>query len=85
MTIVNLKVLEPDTEEEFKEAARVFDYDNDGRIEVTELRFAMSMLGDKLDENLVDDLIAELDKEKTGFVDIEAWSSITFPKPKDKK
>ena len=85
MTIVNLKVLEPDTEEEFKEAARVFDYDNDGRIEVTELRFAMSMLGDKLDENLVDDLIAELDKEKTGFVDIEAWSTITFPKPKDKK
>ena len=85
MTIVNQKVLEPDTEEEFKEAARVFDYDNDGRIEVTELRFAMSMLGDKLDENLVDDLIAELDKEKTGFVDIEAWSTITFPKPKDKK
>ena len=85
MTIVNLKVLEPDTEEEFKEAARVFDYDNDGRIEVTELRFAMSMLGDKLDENLVDDLIAELDKEKTGFVDIEAWSTITFPKPKEGK
>ena len=82
MTIVNLKVLEPDTEEEFKEAARVFDYDNDGRIEVTELRFAMSMLGDKLDENLVDDLIGELDKEKTGFVDIEAWSTLTFPKPK---
>ncbi len=58
MTIVNLKVLEPDTEEEFKEAARVFDYDHDGKIEVTELRFAMSCLGDKLDENLVDDLIA---------------------------
>ena len=82
MSIVNLKVLEPDTEEEFKEAARVFDYDNDGRIEVTELRFAMSMLGDKLDDNLVDDLITELDKEKTGFVDIEAWSALTFPKPK---
>ena len=85
MTIVNLKALEPDTEEEFKEAARVFDYDNDGKIEVTELRFAMSMLGDKLDENLVDDLIAELDKEKTGFVEIEAWSTMTFPKPKEKK
>ena len=85
MSIVNLKVLEPDTEEEFKEAARVFDYDNDGRIEVTELRFAMSMLGDKLDDNLVDDLITELDKEKTGFVDIEAWATATFPKPKEKK
>ena len=45
----------------------------------------MSMLGDKLDENLVDDLIAELDKDKTGFVEIEAWSTATFPKPKEKK
>ena len=45
----------------------------------------MTMLGDKLDENLVDDLIAELDKDKTGFVEIEAWSTATFPKPKEKK
>ena len=85
MTIVNLKVLEPDTEEEFKEAAKVFDYDNDGRIEVTELRFAMTMLGDKLDENLVDELIQSLDKEKTGFVDINEWATEVFPKPKEKK
>ena len=85
MTIVNLKVLEPDTEEEFKEAAKVFDYDNDGRIEVTELRFAMTMLGDKLDENLVDELIASLDKDKSGFVDISEWATEVFPKPKEKK
>ena len=82
MAIVNLKVLEPDTEEEFKEAAKVFDYDNDGRIEVSELRFAMTMLGDKLDDGLIDDLLNDLDKEKTGFVDIEAWATATFPKPK---
>ena len=82
MTIVNMKVLEPDTEEEFKEAAKVFDYDNDGRIEVTELRFAMTMLGDKLDDTLVDDLIQDLDREKTGFIDIDAWAAATFPKKK---
>ena len=82
MAIVNLKVLEPDTEEEFKEAAKVFDYDNDGRIEVTELRFAMTMLGDKLDDTLVDELIGDLDRDKTGFIDIEAWATATFPKKK---
>ena len=78
MEIVNNKILEPDTIDEFIEAAKVFDHDNDGKIEVAELRYAMSCLGDKLDENAVDDLIAELDREKTGFVDIVEWARITF-------
>ena len=38
----------------------------------------MSRLGDMLDEGLVDDLISELDKEKTGLVDIMEWARITF-------
>ncbi len=77
-TIVDEKIQEPDTIEEFIEAARVFDHDNDGKIEVAELRYAMSRLGDMLDEALVDDLIAELDKEKTGLIDITEWARITF-------
>ena len=78
MQIVNDKAGEPDTLEEFVEAARVFDHDNDGKIEVAELRYAMSRLGDALDEGMVDDLIAEFDKEKTGFVDIMEWARVTF-------
>ena len=74
MTIVNEKAGEPDTFEEFIEAAKVFDHDNDGKIEVPELRYAMAMLGDKLDESSIDELIVELDKEKTGFVDIVEWA-----------
>ena len=77
-TIVNQRILEPDTIDEFVEAAKEFDHDNDGKIEVAELRYAMTMLGDKLDETLVDDLIGELDKEKTGFVEIVEWARITF-------
>lgn len=34
MTIVNEKILEPDTIDEFIEAAKIFDHDNDGKIEV---------------------------------------------------
>ena len=76
--IVNQRINEPDTIDEFVEAAKEFDHDNDGKIEVAELRYAMTMLGDKLDETLVDDLIGELDKDKTGFVEIVEWARITF-------
>ena len=78
MTIANEKAGEPDTIEEFVEAAKVFDHDNDGKIEIAELRYAMSRLGDPLDESEVDDLIGELDKEKTGLIDILDWAKITF-------
>ena len=78
MSIANEKVLEPDTVDEFIEAAKIFDHNNDGKIEVTELRFAMSKLGDMLDDTLVDDLIVELDKERTGFIDIVQWAHMTF-------
>ena len=78
MKIVDDKILEPDTIEEFIEAAKIFDHDNDGKIDVAELRYAMSRLGDVLEESTVDELIAELDKDKTGFVDIVEWARITF-------
>ena len=78
MAIVDQKVLEPDTIDEFIEATKVFDHDNDGKIEVAELRYAMSRLGDMLEESIVDDLIGELDKEKSGLVDIVEWARITF-------
>ena len=78
MKIVNDKAAEPDTIDEFIEAARVFDHDKDGRIEVSELRYAMSRLGDPLDEAQVDELISELDKDKSGFISIEDWAKITF-------
>ena len=79
MAIVNEKFPEPDTIEEFKEAAKVFEtLSKDGKIEVSELRYAMSRLGDMLDENVVDELISELDKEKSGFIEIDEWARITF-------
>ena len=45
MEIVQKKDEEPDTIEEFIEAAKVFDHDNDGKIELSELRFALCKLG----------------------------------------
>ena len=71
----------PDTIEEFKEAAKAFmtaDPMNEGKIEVSELRYAMCRLGDPIPEEDLDDLLGELDKGKTGFVDIEEWAEIAF-------
>ena len=45
LKIINQKVLEPDTLDEFIEAAKLFDHDADGKIEVSELRWAMTQLG----------------------------------------
>ena len=91
LKIVDQKVVEPDTIDEFIEAAKIFDHDGDGKIEVSELRWAMTQLGgpDKMKDQLVDEMIAELDKEKTGFIEIEQFAKITFnvkeEKPKDDK
>ena len=74
MQIVNDKAGEPDTLEEFVEAAKVFDHDNDGKIEVAELHYAMSRLGDPLEDDQVDSLINDLDPSKSGFVDIIEWA-----------
>ena len=78
LKIVSKKSQEPDTIEEFIEAAKIFDQDQDGKIEVTELRWAMTKLGDLMKDNLVDEMIAELDKEKTGFIEIEQFAKVSF-------
>ena len=69
LTICNRKILEPDTIDETIEALKLFDHDKDGKIEVQELRWAMTKLGDQMDEAIVDGMINELDTEKTGFID----------------
>ena len=76
---------EPDTFEEFIEAAKVFDLDNDGKIEVQELRWAMTKLGDQMDDQMVDDMIAELDKEKSGLIEILDMAKATFQIKEEKK
>lgn len=78
LKIVDQKVVEPDTIEEFIEAAKIFDHDGDGKIEVSELRWAMSKLGDKLKDQVVDEMINEFDKDKTGFIEIEQMAKVSF-------
>ena len=70
LQICNRKVLEPDTIDETIEALKLFDHDKDGKIEVPELRWALTKLGDPLDDAMIDGMIAELDPDKTNLIDV---------------
>ena len=80
-------MLDSDSIDELIEAMRLFDTDNDGKVTVPELRWALTKLGDAFDEQQVDEMLKEIDKDNTGFVEVLEFSRIAFnikeEKPKD--
>ena len=89
MTIMNMKMLDSDTIDELIEAMKLFDTDHDGKVTVPEFRWAMTKLGDVFEEQQVDEILKEIDKEGTGFVDVLEFSKTSFnikeEKPKGEK
>lgn len=59
------------SEEELKEAFKVFDKDQDGLISASELRHIMTSLGEKLTDEEVDEMINEADADGDGQVSYE--------------
>ena len=84
MKIVDRKLKDTDTFEELVEAMKLFDNDKDGKLQVPELRWAMTRLGEMMDEGIVDEMIKEVDTEGKGLVDILEFSKVCF-NIKDKK
>lgn len=60
-----------DSEEEIREAFRVFDKDGNGFISAAELRHVMTNLGEKLTDEEVDEMIREADIDGDGQVNYE--------------
>ena len=60
-----------DSEEEIKEAFRVFDKDGNGFISAAELRHVMTNLGEKLTDEEVDEMIREADVDGDGQVNYD--------------
>ena len=56
--ICNRKYVDPDSIDQTIEALKLFDNSKDGKIDVTELRWALVKLGDMMDETQVDEMIA---------------------------
>ncbi|KAG5519941.1 hypothetical protein PMAC_000218 [Pneumocystis sp. 'macacae'] len=55
------KIKDTDSEEEIREAFKVFDKDGNGTISAAELRHVMTNLGEKLTDDEVDEMIREAD------------------------
>ncbi|EEC13003.1 calmodulin, putative, partial [Ixodes scapularis] len=62
---------ETDSEEELREAFRVFDKNGDGFISASELRHVMTNLGEKLTDEEVEDMIKEADLDGDGLVNYD--------------
>lgn len=72
------KMKDTDSEEEIREAFRVFDKDGNGFISAAELRHVMTNLGEKLTDEEVDEMIREADIDGDGQVNYEGCTTIIF-------
>ena len=71
LTMMCRKMKDCDSEEEIREAFKVFDKDGNGFISAAELRHVMTNLGEKLTEEEVDEMIREADMDGDGQVNYE--------------
>ena len=71
LTMMARKMKDTDSDEEIKEAFRVFDKDGNGFISAAELRHVMTNLGEKLTDEEVDEMIREADIDGDGQVNYD--------------
>lgn len=69
-----------DTEDDIREAFRVFDHEGRGVISVDQLRHVMTELGDKMPEDEFDELLSEIDVDKNGHIHYEEMVKIMSEK-----
>lgn len=78
LTMMARKMRDSDTEEELREAFRVFDKDENGYISAAELHHVMTNLGEKLTEEEVDEMIREADIDGDGQVNYEGKNQSVY-------
>lgn len=71
LTMMARKMKDTDSEEEIREAFKVFDRDNNGFISAAELRHVVTSIGEKLTDDEVDEMIREADQDGDGRIDCE--------------
>ena len=69
------KMKDTDSEDEMKEAFKVFDRDNTGLISASNLRVVMTNLGEKMTDEEIEEMIREADMDGDGFVNFKGTAS----------
>ncbi|KAJ8753709.1 hypothetical protein K2173_026385 [Erythroxylum novogranatense] len=80
LNLMARKMKDTDSEEELKEAFKVFDKDQNGYISAAELRYVMTNLGEKLTDEEVDEMIGEADFDGDGQVNYEEFVKMMLAK-----
>eukprot|EP00106_Octopus_bimaculoides_P001020 XP_014768462.1 PREDICTED: troponin C-like [Octopus bimaculoides] len=75
-TLFKRKVQEDEDEREVREAFRVLDKNNQGVIDVEDLRWILKSLGDDLNDEEIQDMINETDTDGSGTVDYEEFKTL---------
>ena len=76
--ILERKMQDDEDEKELKEMFRVLDKEKKGEVDVKELRWIIKNLGDDLSEEDIDDMIADVDTDGSGWVDYDGrWRHVT--------
>lgn len=70
LTMMARKMKDTESEEEIREAFKVFDKDGNGYISSAELRHVMTNLGEKLTDEEVDEMIREADVGALPFLSV---------------
>ncbi|EFC43878.1 predicted protein [Naegleria gruberi] len=71
LVLMQKKMTDNDSEDEIKEAFKVFDRDNDGIISAAELRHILTSMGEKFNEEEAEDFIREADTNGDGQIKYE--------------
>ncbi|KAH3745395.1 calmodulin D [Pelomyxa schiedti] len=80
LTMMSKKMKDEDSEDEIREAFKVFDKDNNGFISAAELRHVMTNLGEKLSEAECDEMIKEADVDGDGQINYEEFVKMMLSK-----
>ncbi|KAG0263677.1 hypothetical protein DFQ27_001634 [Actinomortierella ambigua] len=80
LTMMARKMKDTDSEEEIREAFKVFDKDNNGYISAAELRHVLTNLGERLSEAEVDEMITEADVDGDGQINYDEFVRMMLAK-----
>lgn len=74
--IVKRKIKEDEDEKELKELFRVLDKQKKGEVPVGDLRWILKELGDDFTEEEIDEMIADVDTDGSGWVDYDEFAAL---------